>query len=126
MKLDPSSLSTALRAVDERLLTDVTMIFDFLQRSTFECVVHGEMEGTGPQDALARAEQEFQKLLMAIELVTGKAVYLGGRFVSFTRSPRLPVFSFLPGRYPTEPASVTEDQVASLEEIVMTLDTKPF
>lgn len=96
-----------------------------LRLSAMGCVMHTEVEANDIDAALERGEQMIQQVIMAIELITRKAVAITG---STVRPPEFggAVTSFAPRTgYRGGPASVDAALVQRIEEVATVLDTKP-
>ncbi len=96
-----------------------------LRLSVMDCVLSTEIEATDSGAAHERGRQAIEKVVMAIELVTGKPVTLAGTVVSPVALGGAVLFSMPRKDYSGGPASVGAAQAQAIEEIVTVLDTKP-
>ncbi len=123
-RLDPSALEPLAGVLGDLYMEAMTAAITFRDMAV-PCIFHSQTEGDNPAQAQEQVRTEFQKLAMAIELVTERAVTLGGTIGAIAPLARGVIISSPRGPYRGGPASIDLAQVQILTEIMDTLDTKP-
>jgi hypothetical protein len=97
-----------------------------LEFTAAKCLFHTTIERAEPDAAHDAGHTEFQKLGMAIELITLRAVELGASTVApVPLAPDGFLAATARGGYRRGMATVERQHLAVLEEIISVLNTKP-
>jgi len=124
--LDTATLTPLVEAWNPVLRAELKWIIARIGEIVADCILRSEFDAADEVEAIGRAEEEFRNLVMALELITVKAVGYSGPAVSPKKEAGgLLLFHAERKAYGGGPASVEPGHIAVLEEVAMTLDTKP-
>ncbi len=124
-RLISSTLGTVIQTSDPIVRAELMWALPELRKMAPDCILRAEFEAADPPEAVERALEEFQKLLLAIEFITVKAVALSGPGVIPKEFVGTYIFFAPKKSYRGGAASVEEAELTVLKEIMDTLDAQP-
>jgi hypothetical protein len=125
LTLDEARLGRLVVAWNPILRGELMWVLPLLREMTADCILRLRFDATNLGKAMDRARQEFQKIALAIELITVKVATLSGPAVGPEDAGGRFVFLSPKRQYRGGRASIQAEHVTVLKEIMTTLDTKP-